>query len=70
MALTYGTTIDNVVKSGPGLTFLVYPEVVTTLPGAPFWAMLFFLMLIVSKVSSFINFIIIFPLLFFHTEWS
>lgn len=41
------TDVANVVKSGPGLVFLTYPEVVLKLPGAPFWAATFFIMLVV-----------------------
>jgi solute carrier family 6 GABA transporter-like protein 1 len=48
IALEQGTQVSDVVKSGPGLVFLTYPEVVLKLPGAPAWAAIFFFMLVVS----------------------
>lgn len=56
IALEQNTKVSEVVKSGPGLVFLTYPEVVLKLPGAPLWASIFFIMLIVSSIS----------LVFFH----
>jgi SNF family Na+-dependent transporter len=50
MANEKGVEVKDVVDSGPGLAFLVYPEVVARLPGAPAWAILFFLMFVVSKI--------------------
>lgn len=50
IALEQGTEVAEVVKSGPGLVFLTYPEVVLKLPGAPAWAAIFFFMLVVSCI--------------------
>jgi len=47
IAHSTNSTIDSVVSSGPGLVFITYPEVVLRLPGAPAWAVLFFIMLAV-----------------------
>jgi len=50
--------VKDVVSSGSGLSFIVFPFAVTQLPGAPFWAVLFFIMMLTlgldSQVCSFI----------------
>ncbi|KAK3755831.1 hypothetical protein QZH41_013375, partial [Actinostola sp. cb2023] len=46
MAHELGVEVKDVVKSGgPGLAFIAYPEGIKKMPGAPFWAFIFFFML-------------------------
>jgi len=46
MANQKGVEVGDVVQSGPALAFLVYPEVVLAITPSPFWAFLFFIMLL------------------------
>lgn len=48
IAASQGSTVSDVVESGPGLVFITYPQVVLQLPGARIWAVVFFVMLAVG----------------------
>ncbi|XP_062600633.1 sodium- and chloride-dependent glycine transporter 1-like [Saccostrea cucullata] len=52
MAEEAGVSIDKVVKSGPGIAFIVYPEAVSKLPLPQLWAVLFFIMLFTVGLDS------------------
>lgn len=52
MANEMGLEISKVAKGGAGLAFIVYPEVVSRLPIAPLWAILFFLMLLTLGLGT------------------
>lgn len=44
--------IDSVVSSGPGLTFITYPEAVLLMPLPQLWAILFFFMMLILGLGS------------------
>jgi SNF family Na+-dependent transporter len=44
--------IDTVVSSGPGLTFITYPEAVLLMPLPQLWAILFFIMMLILGLGS------------------
>ncbi|XP_026810590.1 sodium- and chloride-dependent GABA transporter 1-like isoform X2 [Rhopalosiphum maidis] len=52
IAASQGTTVSDVVESGPGLVFITYPQVVLQLPGARIWAVVFFVMLAMIGIDS------------------
>ena len=57
MAAYLGTDIENVVRSGAGLAFVVYPEAVAHMPGAVAWSLLFFAMLLFLGIASQLGFV-------------
>ena len=52
LAHILGRPVGEVADSGPSLAFVVYPYAVTKIPPGPFWAIIFFLMLITLGVDS------------------
>ncbi|XP_070557643.1 sodium-dependent proline transporter-like [Ptychodera flava] len=52
MAHSIGKPVDEVVTSGPGLAFVVYPEALARIPGGPFWSIIFFFMLFTLGLDS------------------
>jgi len=52
MALQKGVGVPDVATGGPGLVFIVYPEALSTMPVAPLWSILFFLMMLTLGLSS------------------
>ncbi|CAJ0578750.1 unnamed protein product, partial [Mesorhabditis spiculigera] len=52
MSCASGKPIEEVALEGPGLVFVVYPEALATMPWAPGWSVLFFLMLITLGLDS------------------
>jgi NSS family neurotransmitter:Na+ symporter len=51
-ASSLGVPVSQVVSSGPGLAFVAYPHIITTLPAARLFGVLFFLMLLTLAVDS------------------
>lgn len=49
--------IETVVADGPGLVFIVYPEVIGTMYGSVFFSILFFVMLITLGLDSTVSFL-------------
>ncbi|KAM4577242.1 sodium- and chloride-dependent GABA transporter ine isoform 1-T1 [Odontesthes bonariensis] len=52
MAHIHNLPVDNIATDGPGLVFVVYPEVLSTMPVFQLWAPLFFLMLLCLGLDS------------------
>ena len=47
-----GQAVENVLKGGPGLAFVSYPNIINNLPFASFFGILFFLMLLTLAIDS------------------
>jgi len=52
MAHELGQDVGEVVKQGPGLAFVAYPEAVAKLPVSPAWSFLFFAMLLTLGLGT------------------
>ena len=52
MAAETGVPIEEVVKGGPGLAFIVYPKAITLMPAARFWGIMFFIMILLLCIDS------------------
>ncbi|OAF66293.1 Sodium-dependent neutral amino acid transporter B(0)AT1, partial [Intoshia linei] len=52
MAKELNMDISNVVASGPGLTFIVYPRAILNLPYASLWSAVFFFMMFLLGLDS------------------
>ncbi len=56
MAHDLDMPIQDVVKDGPGLAFVAYPEALLRLPFPQLWSVLFFLMLFILGLDSEVSF--------------
>ncbi|CDI98356.1 sodium and chloride dependent glycine [Echinococcus multilocularis] len=52
MANAKGVPVADVVESGPGLVFMVYPEALNQMPVPVLWSILFFIMLVSLGLGS------------------
>ncbi|XP_069945488.1 sodium- and chloride-dependent GABA transporter 1-like isoform X1 [Cherax quadricarinatus] len=49
-----GVSVQDVTSAGPALVFITYPEALSLMPFAPFWAVLFFLTIFFLGIDSLI----------------
>jgi SNF family Na+-dependent transporter len=55
VAHTQGKEVEDVIAAGPGLVFMVLPEAIRNMSGAPFWGVLFFTMIFMLGIDSQVN---------------
>ena len=55
MATMKGVSIADVATSGPGLIFAVFPEIISQMPFAQFFGVLFFLCIVLAGITSLIS---------------
>ena len=58
MAMKQNKTIHDVAEPGPGLIFVAYPQAISMMPYAPFWAVIFFFMLFTLGIDSTVSIIV------------
>lgn len=58
MSFKTGLPIEQVAKAGPGLAFIAYPQALSSMPGGPFWAVVFFFMLLTLGLDSQVKFLL------------
>uniref|UniRef100_A0A8C5E4F9 Transporter n=1 Tax=Gouania willdenowi TaxID=441366 RepID=A0A8C5E4F9_GOUWI len=52
MAYDLDVPVEEIVASGPGLAFIAYPKALAMLPGSSFWAVLFFVMILLLGLDT------------------
>ncbi|UOQ48164.1 sodium-dependent transporter [Gracilibacillus caseinilyticus] len=55
MAQQSGVSVSEVVQGGVGLAFMVFPEIISQMPGSTFFGLLFFASLFLAGLSSMIS---------------
>jgi SNF family Na+-dependent transporter len=56
MAHELGQPVGEVIKSGPGLAFIAYPDAIGEMSVSPLWGVLFFSMLITCGFDTEVSF--------------
>ena len=52
IAQTQSRNVEDIVKQGPGLIFMVLPEAIKTMKVSPLWSILFFSMIFMLGIDS------------------
>lgn len=62
LAWEQNSSVSSVISDGPGLIFVVYPQVMGKMPYAQLWAVMFFFMLLCLGLNSQVNMVFIYIL--------